>query len=86
MGFPGGPDSQAVRTGFVHLGNHLAYLGRLADERKWLAGEVYSLADIAAAAHLSTVDYMGDVPWDDYSRGQGLVRARQIAPQFPPRC
>ena len=34
--------------------------------RRWLAGEDFSLADVAAAAHLSAVDYLGDVPWEDH--------------------
>jgi glutathione S-transferase len=84
MGFTGGPDSQAVRTGFSHLGQHLAYLGRLADQRKWLAGETYSLADIAAAAHLSTVDYMGDVPWDDYPEVKDWYARVKSRPSFRP--
>ncbi|HEY1723255.1 MAG TPA: glutathione S-transferase family protein [Magnetospirillaceae bacterium] len=84
MGYPGGPDSQAVRTGFQNLGQHLAYLGRLADERKWLAGEIYSLADIAAAAHLSTVDYMGDIPWDDYPEVKDWYARVKSRPSFRP--
>ena len=84
MGFAGGPDSQAVRTGFANLGQHLAYLSRLADERKWLAGEVFSLADIAAAAHLSTVDYMGDVPWDDYPEVKDWYARVKSRPSFRP--
>ncbi len=84
MGYTGGPDSQAVRTGFAHLGQHLAYLGRLADERKWLAGEIFSLADIAAAAHLSTVDYMGDLPWDDYPEVKDWYARVKSRPSFRP--
>ncbi len=26
----------------------------------------YPLADLAAAAHLSCLDYLGDVPWDEH--------------------
>jgi glutathione S-transferase len=84
MGVAGGPDSQAVRTGFSHLGQHLAYLGRLADTRKWLAGESFSLADIAAAAHLSTVDYVGDVPWDDYPEVKDWYARVKSRPSFRP--
>jgi glutathione S-transferase len=32
--------------------------------RNWLTGDLLTYADLAAAAHLSTVDYFGDVPWD----------------------
>ena len=44
----------------------MGYIAYLAERRKWLAGDLYSLADIAAAAQVSCVDYLGDVPWDDF--------------------
>jgi glutathione S-transferase len=35
----------------------------LLDHRRWLAGDVMTLADFAAAAHLSSLDYISDVDW-----------------------
>jgi glutathione S-transferase len=60
----GNPDAQAIRTGYVALRYHLEYLGWLAETRKWLAGSAISLADFTAAAHLSCLDYIGDVDWN----------------------
>ena len=59
----GHPDAAALRAGYAHLREHLRYLGWLAETRKWLAGSVLSLADLTAAAHLSVLDYQGDVDW-----------------------
>jgi glutathione S-transferase len=59
----GQPDATALRTGYANLREHLQYLGWLAETRKWLAGASISLADFAAAAHLSVLDYAGDVDW-----------------------
>jgi glutathione S-transferase len=59
----GNPDPSAIRTGYTALRYHLDYIGWLAETRKWLAGGVLSLADFAAAAHLSSLDYIGDVDW-----------------------
>lgn len=59
----GNPDAQAMRLGFAGLRHHLQYIGWLAETRKWLAGSAISLADLAAAAHLSTLDFGGDVDW-----------------------
>jgi len=84
MGIGGGPDSQAVRAGFHFLRQHLAYLSGLADQRRWLAGEFYSLADIAAAAHLSTVDYVGDVPWDEFPEVKDWYARVKSRPSFRP--
>ena len=60
----GAPDMEMVRAGQANLRYHLTYIGHLVQERTWLAGEHLSFADIAAAAHLSCIDYLGDVPWD----------------------
>ncbi len=46
---------------------HLEYIRFLTDRRKWLAGDDMSLADFTAAAHLSCVDYLGDVPWTEHT-------------------
>jgi glutathione S-transferase len=62
----GEPNSAAIRAGKENLKTHMAYIGYLAERRKWLAGDLYSLADIAAAAQVSCVDYLGDIAWDDY--------------------
>ena len=62
------------------------YLGWLAETRKWLAGSQVSLADFAAAAHLSVLDYQGDVDWTLSPRGPRVVCADEVAPQFSRRC
>ena len=62
----GEPNVSAIRAGLQNIHLHLEYLVWLADRRRWLAGEEFSLADIAAAAQLSAVDYLGDVPWEEH--------------------
>jgi len=91
----GEPDSQSVRAGHANIRQHLGYLSWLIDARRWLAGDEFSLADIAAAAHISCVDYLGDVPWrefpeakDWYARIKSRPSFREILgdhiPGFPP--
>ena len=60
----GQPNSAAIRAGKQNLLYHLDYIGYLAGERYFLAGDNLTLADLAAAAHLSALDYLGDVPWE----------------------
>jgi glutathione S-transferase len=60
----GFPRSEMLREGAQNIRFHLAYIDYLYQARKWLAGDQLTLADLAAAAHLSVLDYMGDVPWD----------------------
>ena len=57
------PDTAAIRAALDALRKHMTYIGGLAEKRGWLAGSL-SLADFAAAAHLSCVDYLGDIAWD----------------------
>jgi glutathione S-transferase len=59
----GPPDTDAMRAARHNIRYHLAYIGWLVRTRDWLAGDRLSLADLAAAAHLSAADYLGDVPW-----------------------
>lgn len=60
------PNADMMRAVRANLRYHLSYVSYLTYGRRWLAGEDLSFADLAAAAHLSTVDYLGEVPWDEY--------------------
>jgi len=60
----GSPSTEALRAARHNIRYHLAYIGWLVRTRDWLAGERLSLADLAAAAHLSAADYLGEVPWN----------------------
>jgi len=59
----GNPDGGAIRTGYANLRSHMAYIGWLAETRKWLAGNTLSVADFACASHLSALDFASDVDW-----------------------
>ena len=91
----GYPDSKAVKTGAQKIKYHLDYLAWLLDQRRWLAGDVMTLADFAAAAHLSSLDYISDVDWnrsdvvkDWYAKIKSRPAFRSIladqVPGFPP--
>lgn len=60
----GYPDSRNVKEGAKAIKYHLDYMAWLLDHRRWLAGDVMTLADFAAAAHLSALDYISDVDWN----------------------
>jgi glutathione S-transferase len=63
--FGGGePNAANIRIGKSNMLYHLDYIGHMASERYFLAGDHLTLADLAAAAHLSAMDYLGDVPWE----------------------
>ncbi|GAA3857946.1 glutathione S-transferase family protein [Celeribacter arenosi] len=60
----GYPDSGNVKAGAKAIKYHLDYMAWLLDRRRWLAGNEMTLADFAAAAHLSSLDYISDVDWN----------------------
>ncbi|HLJ65686.1 MAG TPA: glutathione S-transferase family protein [Stellaceae bacterium] len=80
----GEPNSSAIRAGKTNLLYHLDYICYLVDRRRWLAGDHFSLADIAAAAHLSTLDYLGDVPWENYEPAKEWYARIKSRPSFRP--
>lgn len=80
----GGPDSRAIRAGRANVHIHLQYVAWLTERRNWLAGEHLSYADLAAAAHLSLVDYCGDVPWEDYPFAKDWYARIKSRPCFRP--
>ena len=80
----GHPDSAAIRAGHANLTIHLDYITYLMERRAWLAGAHMSLADIAAAAHLSCLDYIGDVPWEDFPAVKDWYARIKSRPRFRP--
>lgn len=80
----GNPDSAAIRLGKHNIHHHLTYIAHLAERRRWLAGDEFGLADIAAAAHISCIDYLGDVPWDDHPRAKDWYVRVKSRPSFRP--
>ncbi len=61
------PSVEILRAIRTNLRYHMGYVNHLADRRRWLAGEELSFADLAAAAHISSVDYLGEVPWEEFA-------------------
>lgn len=80
----GEPNSQAIRAGHANIAYHLEYIAYLCERRRWLAGDDFSLADIAASAHLSAIDYLDDVPWDQFSDVKDWYARVKSRPSFRP--
>ena len=59
----GYPDSRTVKAGLSAIRQHMDYMRSLLEHRRWLAGDVMTLADFTAAAHPSWPDYISDVDW-----------------------
>ncbi|OYW84229.1 MAG: glutathione S-transferase, partial [Hyphomonas sp. 32-62-5] len=77
-------DSDRLRRGAHALRGRLTYLNALTETRGNLAGRHLSLADLAAAAHLSAYDYFGDVQWDAVPDLKAWYMRIKSRPSFRP--
>ena len=80
----GQPDANKIRAGVHNLRFHLDYIAWLCDRREWLGGAAFSLADVAAAAHVSALDYLGDVPWDRHAGAKEWYARVKARPSLQP--
>jgi glutathione S-transferase len=80
----GAPDMDVIRAARTNIRYHLAYIGWLIRARDWLAGDRMSYADLAAAAHLSLADYLGDVPWNEDEVAKTWYARLKSRPSFRP--
>ncbi len=78
------PDLNAIRAGRSNLRYHLSYVSFLSEHRKWLGGDYSSFADLAAAAQLSVMDYMGEIPWADFPEAKAWYARLKSRPSFRP--
>ncbi|HWE99644.1 MAG TPA: glutathione S-transferase family protein [Caulobacteraceae bacterium] len=80
----GAPDLYNMRQGRDALRLHLIYMEKLLNSRDWLAGRRLSLADFAAAANISVIDYFGDVPWREFPAVKTWYMRVKSRPAFRP--
>ena len=73
----GQPDVALIRAGYANLRSHLDYVG-------WLAGNELSLADFAAAGHLSSLDFAGEVDWSISPPAREWYSRMKSRPSFRP--
>jgi glutathione S-transferase len=78
----GPPDMNAIRAARTNVRYHLKYIGYLIATRNWLAGDQLTYADLAAAAHLSAADYLGDVPWNENETAKDWYARVKSRPSF----
>ena len=80
----GAPDPSVLRIAKANLNEHLAYFSWLLATRRWLAGDIMTLADFALAAHFSVLDYMGDIDWEKAGEAKDWYARIKSRPAFKP--
>lgn len=78
------PDARVLREAMKAAIGHLDYLDFLLDHRNWMAGATISLADLAAAAQISIVDYLGGIDWKGHEQTARWYRGFKSRRSFRP--
>ncbi|MEQ8480692.1 MAG: glutathione S-transferase family protein [Hoeflea sp.] len=80
----GAPDPKMLRAGRANIRQHMKYLSWLAASRDWLAGDRLSYADLAAAASVSVLDYLGEIDWNECPQAKDWYQRMKSRPSFRP--
>lgn len=78
------PDARVLREAMKNANTHLDYMDFLLDHRNWMGGSMMSLADVAAAAHLSVADYLGGIDWVGHEQTKRWYSGFKSRPSFRP--
>jgi glutathione S-transferase len=78
------PDAAVLRQAMKNANTLLDYVDWLLDHRNWLAGAQLSMADLAAAAHISVADYLGGIDWRSHEQTKGWYSGLKSRPSFRP--
>ncbi len=78
----GAPEGAWIKAGIANIKYHLDYMAWLLDQRKWLAGDMMTIADFAAAAQISCLDYVGDVDWNRQAQVKDWYSKIKSRPAF----
>jgi glutathione S-transferase len=78
------PDTNVLRAAHANLAYHMGYVAWLADQRNWLAGQELSLADLAAGAQISCLDYLGEIDWAAYPAAKSWYQRLKSRRSFQP--
>ena len=78
------PETAVLRKAMTAANGHLDYIDYLLDHRRWLAGPTLTLADLAAAAHLSVADYLGGIDWRGHKQTLDWYSVMKSRPSFRP--
>lgn len=78
----GTPDTNVLRAAKANMAEHMRYFDWLFASRTWAAGAEMSLADFSLAAHLSCLDYLGDVAWENHAETKNWYARMKSRPSF----
>lgn len=78
------PEATSLRQAMRAANDHMEMLGTMLDHHRWLTGTTLTMADLAAAAHLSVADYLGGIDWAGHDTVHDWYAALKSRPSFRP--
>jgi glutathione S-transferase len=78
------PDATALQRAMRAVTPHMEMIGDMLDHHRWLTGTTLTMADLAAAAHLSVADYLGGIDWAGHDSVHDWYAALKSRPSFRP--
>ncbi len=78
------PDATLIRAGRENLMKYMGYIDWLAGRRSFLGGRNLSFADLAGAAQLSVLDYLGELKWQGLTDALAWYVKIKSRPTFAP--
>ncbi len=76
------PNMESLRIAQENSLYHLEYLTYLISSRGWISGDMISQADVAAASHISCLDYLNKIDWDKWSEVRNWYARIKSRPSF----
>lgn len=80
----GEPRSNFILAAKSNLSHHLKFLTSLLEQNSYVVSDKISCADIAAAAHISIIDYFGEINWDRWGLLKEWYSIIKSRPSFQP--
>lgn len=78
----GVPESTLIHVGRENLKRYMKYIDWLAARRSYLGGRNLSMADLGIAAHISILDYLGEINWELYPDAKLWYAKLKSRPSF----
>jgi glutathione S-transferase len=78
------PNSQAIQAAKKNLAYHLDYISFLTRDNRYLVGNYPTMADFAAAAQISVLDFIGEIPWSSHANAKEWYARIKSRPSMKP--
>ena len=73
---------EVLKMARFNLKQHMNFIEKMLQNRDWIVGDKFSLADLSCACQLSSLDYLGEINWADYPMIKNWYQIIKSKPSF----